>query len=210
MLNLFLNLVGTLAKMTQGATLFAKGLITGGPIGAMKALTHSSKYLSLAEMDAAMAAQQLAGANEILNATLVEQVGSSNAAAAAIGNLTKAYSAMIATQGAAASRFPEVFGLAGASGEAAKTSQVRVRRIQRRNSGGPIFMSNGTTVPGTGNTDTVPADVTVKSKEFINPAGAVELCCDVMEPLVSSYTFHLSVINVTDPLPTLTLAPALR
>ena len=157
---LFLNLVGTLAKMTQGATLFAKGLITGGPIGAMKALTQSSKYLSLAEMDAAMAAQQLAGANEILNATLVEQVGSSNAAAAAIGNLTKAYSAMIATQGAAASRFPEVFGLAGASGEAAKTSQVRVRRIQRRNSGGPIFMSNGTTVPGTGNTDTVPAMLT--------------------------------------------------
>ena len=166
---LFLNLVGTLAKMTQGATLFTKGLLTGGPIGAFKALTQSSKYLSLAEMDAAMAAQQLAGANEVLNATLVQQVGSSNAAATAIGNLTKAYAAMIATQAGAASRFPEVFGLAGASGAAAtggagggraKAAQVFMRGVQRRNSGGPIFMSNGTTVPGTGNTDTVPAMLT--------------------------------------------------
>ena len=163
---LFLNLVGTLAKMTQGVTLFGKGLLTGGPMGAIKALTQSSKYLSLAEMDAAMAAQQLAGANEVLNATLVQQVGSSNAAAAAIGNLTKAYAAMIATQAGAASRFPEVFGLAGASGAAAtgggraKAAQVFMRGVQRRNSGGPIFMSNGTTVPGTGNTDTVPAMLT--------------------------------------------------
>jgi hypothetical protein len=146
--------------MTQGVTLFAKGLVTGGPIGAMKALSQSSKYLSLAEMDAAMAAQQLAGANEVLNATLVEQVGSSNAAAAAIGNLTKAYAAMISTQGAAAARFPEQFGVAGAAGTRAKVSQVAMRGVQRRNSGGPIFMSNGTTVPGSGNTDTVPAMLT--------------------------------------------------
>jgi len=157
---LFLNLVGTLAKMTQGITLFGMGFIKGGPLGAVKALTQSSKYLSLAEMDAAMAAQQLAGANQALNATLVEQVGSSNAAAAAIGNLTKAYSAMIATQGAAAARFPEHFGVAGAAGTRAKISQVAMRGVQRRNSGGPIFMSNGTTVPGTGNTDTVPAMLT--------------------------------------------------
>jgi len=157
---LFLNLVGTLAKMTQGITLFGMGFIKGGPLGAVKALTQSSKYLSLAEMDAAMAAQQLAGANQALNATLVEQVGSSNAAAAAIGNLTKAYSAMIATQGAAAARFPEHFGIAGAAGTRAKVSQVAMRGVQRRNSGGPIFMSNGTTVPGTGNTDTVPAMLT--------------------------------------------------
>jgi TP901 family phage tail tape measure protein len=159
---LFLNLVGTLAKMTQGVTLFGKGLITGGPIGAMKALSQSSKYLSLAEMDAAMAAQQLAGASQALNATLVQQVGTSNAAAAAIGNLTRAYAAMIATQAGAASAFPEIFGTAGAAGTAAKTGQVRIRgvRIQKRNSGGPIFMSNGTTVPGSGNTDTVPAMLT--------------------------------------------------
>lgn len=157
---LFLNLVGTLAKMTQGITLFGMGFIKGGPLGAVKALTQSSKYLSLAEMDAAMAAQQLAGANQALNATLVEQVGSSNAAAAAIGNLTKAYSAMIATQGAAAARFPEHFGIAGAAGTKVKVSQVAMRGVQKRNSGGPIFMSNGTTVPGTGNTDTVPAMLT--------------------------------------------------
>jgi TP901 family phage tail tape measure protein len=157
---LFLNLVGTLAKMTQGVTLFGMGFIKGGPLGAVKALTQSSKYLSLAEMDAAMAAQQLAGANEALNATLVKQVGSSNAAATAIGNLTKAYAAMISTQSAAASRFPEIFGVAGKAGATAKASQVVMRGVQRRNSGGPIFMSNGTTVPGTGNTDTVPAMLT--------------------------------------------------
>jgi TP901 family phage tail tape measure protein len=157
---LFLNLVGTLAKMTQGASLFAKGLITGGPIGAMKALTQSSKYLSLAEMDAAMAAQQLAGSNEILNATLLKQVTSANGAAGAIGNLTRAYAAMISTQSAAAG-LPG-FAVAGAAGAAAKTSQVRIKgvRVQGRNSGGPIFMSNGTTVPGVGNTDTVPAMLT--------------------------------------------------
>ncbi len=184
---LFLNLVGTLAKMTQGITLFGMGFIKGGPLGAVKALTQSSKYLSLAEMDAAMAAQQLAGANQALNATLVEQVGSSNAAAAAIGNLTKAYSAMIATQGAAAARFPEHFGIAGAAGTRAKVSQVAMRGVQRRNSGGPIFMSNGTTVPGTGNTDTVPAMLTpgefvVNKKATKNNLGLLHSINDSKSP----------------------------
>jgi hypothetical protein len=150
---LFLNLVGTLAKMTQGMALFSKGFITGGPIGAFKALSQSSKYLSLAEMDAAMAAQQLSGASQVLNATLIEQVGTANAAAAAIANLTKAYSAMISTQGAAGA-LPS-FGVASAAGtnaaKGAKTGSIRVRGI-RRNSGGGV--------PGVGNTDTVPAMLT--------------------------------------------------
>jgi len=150
---LFLNLVGTLAKMTQGMALFSKGFITGGPIGAFKALSQSSKYLSLAEMDAAMAAQQLSGASQVLNATLIEQVGTANAAAAAIANLTKAYSAMISTQGAAGA-LPS-FGVASAAGTNAakgtKTGSIRVRGI-RRNSGGGV--------PGVGNTDTVPAMLT--------------------------------------------------
>ena len=152
MAGLFLNLVGTLAKMSQGMALFTKGFITGGPIGAFKALSQSSKYLSLAEMDAAMAAQQLSGASQILNATLVEQVGTANAAATAIANLTRAYSAMIATQGAASS-LPS-FGIPGAAGNAAKgakTGGIRIRGI-RRNSGGGV--------PGSGNTDTVPAMLT--------------------------------------------------
>jgi len=153
---LFLNLVGTLSKMTQGVSLFAMGFIKGGPVGAFRALTQSAKYLSLAEMDASMAAQQLAGANEILNATLVEQAITGNAAAAAIGNLTKSYAAMISTQSAAAG-LPG-FTAAGAAG--AKASQVVIRGLQKRNSGGAIFMSDGTTVPGSGNTDTVPAMLT--------------------------------------------------
>jgi hypothetical protein len=152
MTGLFLNLIGTLAKIGQGIALFGKGFITGGPVGAVKALTQSSKYLSLAEMDAAMAAQQLSGASQILNTTLMKQVGTANAAATAIANLTRAYSAMAATQ-AAASGLPS-FGVAGAAGAAAKegkASTVRVRGL-RRNSGGGV--------PGSGNTDTVPAMLT--------------------------------------------------
>ena len=152
MSGLFLNLVGTLAKIGQGMALFGKGFITGGPVGAVKALTQSSKYLSLAEMDAAMAAQQLSSSSKILNTTLVEQAITGNAAAAAINNLTKAYSAMIATQGAAGS-LPS-FGTAAAAGAAAKggkTNAVTVRGL-RRNSGGGV--------PGVGNTDTVPAMLT--------------------------------------------------
>ena len=149
MAGLFLNLVGTLAKIGQGMALFGKGFITGGPIGAIKALTQSSKYLSLAEMDAAMAAQQLSGSSAILNKTLVEQAITGNAAAAAINNLARAYSAMAATQGAAGS-LPS-FGVAAAAGNAAKTSQISVRTL-RRNAGGGV--------PGSGNTDTVPAMLT--------------------------------------------------
>ena len=153
MAGLFLNLVGTLAKMSQSMALFTKGFITGGPVGAFKALSQSSKYLSLAEIDAAMAAQQLSGASQVLNTTLIEQVGTANAAAAAIANLTKAYGAMAATQGAA-SGLPS-FGVAGAAGANAakgvKTGGIRIRGL-RRNSGGGV--------PGSGNTDTVPAMLT--------------------------------------------------
>jgi TP901 family phage tail tape measure protein len=149
MAGLFLNLVGTLAKIGQGMALFGKGFLTGGPVGAVKALTQSSKYLSLAEMDAAMAAQQLSGASKVLNTTLIQQAITGNAAAAAINNLTRAYSAMIATQGAAANL--PIFGTAGAAGNAAKTSGVRIRGL-RRNAGGGV--------PGSGNTDTVPAMLT--------------------------------------------------
>jgi TP901 family phage tail tape measure protein len=153
MAGLFLNLVGTLAKIGQGMALFGKGFITGGPVGAMKALTQSSKYLSLAEMDAAMAAQQLSGASQVLNATLIQQVGTANAASTAIANLTRSYTAMIATQRAAGA-LPS-FGVAAAAGQnaslGAKASKVVVRGLRRSSGGG---------VPGSGNTDTVPAMLT--------------------------------------------------
>lgn len=152
LLGLFMNLLGTLLKIGQGFGSFTKGLVTGGPVGAIKALTQSSKYLSLAEMDAAMAAQQLSAASNAVNVALLEQVGSAGAATAAISKLTAAYSAMIATQGAASS-LPG-FGTAGAAANAAKqgkTGNIRIRGL-RRNSGGGV--------PGSGNTDTVPAMLT--------------------------------------------------
>lgn len=159
---LFLNLVGTLSKIGQGVYLFFKGLISGGPVGAFRAITQSSKYLSLAEIDAAQAATQLSGANAILNKTLTDQAISANITASAIRNLTSAYVKQIATQNKAGSNRPEFFGISAAAGQAAARAgaNVRVRGTQKRNSGGPIFMSDGTTVPGTGNTDTVPAMLT--------------------------------------------------
>jgi hypothetical protein len=182
MAGLFLNLVGTLAKIGQGMALFGKGFITGGPVGAVKALTQSSKYLSLAEMDAAMAAQQLSGASQILNTTLLKQVGTANAATTAIANLTRAYSAMAATQ-TAASNLP-AFGVAGAAGAAAKqgkTSTVRVRGI-RRNSGGGV--------PGSGNTDTVPAMLT--PGEFVINKEATKNNLELLESINDGKTQGLN------------------
>ena len=152
---LFLNLVGTLSKMGQGAYLFFKGLLTGGPVGALKALSQSSKYLSLAEIDAAQAATQLSSANEILNKTLIEQAGSADITTLAINRLARAYSNMISHQRNAAFKDMENFSVANASRvnaeKAGKTSAVTLRTL-RRNSGGGV--------PGVGNTDTVPAMLT--------------------------------------------------
>jgi TP901 family phage tail tape measure protein len=152
MTGLFLNLIGTLAKIGQGIALFGKGFITGGPVGAVKALTQSSKYLSLAEMDAAMAAQQLAGASDAVNAALLKQVGSAGAAQSAIGKLTAAYRDLIVAQNAAGTS--PTFRVAGAA-------QENVGKGKNPGRKGPtIRRAFGGSIPGQGNQDTVPAMLT--------------------------------------------------
>jgi len=157
LLGLLMNLSGTLLKMFQGLGAFSKGLITGGPLGAIRALTQSSKYLSLAEIDAAMAAQQLAVSTDAVNAALMEQAASAGLASAGIDKLINSYRSMIATQ-ANVSGLP-AFGVAASAAKGIRTGGAGFR-VQRRNSGGPIFMSNGSMVPGVGNTDRVPAMLT--------------------------------------------------
>ena len=161
-LGLLINLLGTLGKITHGFGIFGKAMIKGGPVAAVKALTQSTKYLSIEELEAAGAAKQLASSTQIANAAMLEQATSTGVARNAVAGLVAEYRALIAVQQQAAASRPG-FGVAGAAGAAAaggvKTGAIRMRGL-RRNKGGEIFMSGGTTVPGVGNTDTVPAMLT--------------------------------------------------
>ena len=144
---LFSNLIGTLAKMTQGIGLFGVTLVKRGPIAAIKTLTQSSKYLSLSEIDAANAAQQLGSATAVANQALLQQITTAGNTKLAIDNLTASYQRLIGEQMRAADAQMLYFG----PGKTA--SNISRGRIQRRNQGGPI-------VPGVGSTDTVPAMLT--------------------------------------------------
>ncbi len=161
-LGLLINLLGTLGKISHGIAIFVKSLIKGGPVSAIKTLTQSTKYLSIEELEAATAAKQLASSTQIANAAMLEQATSTGIAEKAITGLIAEYRALIAVQQQAAATRPGL-GVAAAAGAAAagggKTTPIRIRGL-RRNKGGEIFMSGGTTVPGMGNTDTVPAMLT--------------------------------------------------
>jgi TP901 family phage tail tape measure protein len=158
MFGLFMNLVGTLAKMSQGVAIFGATLVKSGPLAALKSLGQSTKYLSLAEIDAANAAKQLGSATAIANQALLQQAGASRSADAAIRSLTTSYRFLIAEQAKAAALQPEFF----ATGRSASgIARSRIRPPQKRNAGGEIFtLNDGNQVPGTGNTDTVPAMLT--------------------------------------------------
>jgi TP901 family phage tail tape measure protein len=152
MFGLFMNLVGTLAKMTQGAAIFGATLLKRGPLAAIKSLTQSTKYLSLSEIDAANAAQQLGSATSIANAALLEQVGAAGTARVAINELAQSYRLLIQEQLAANTSYPGMF----ASGEAA-SKKARTRPPARIKG---LGLNKGNIVPGVGNTDTVPAMLT--------------------------------------------------
>jgi TP901 family phage tail tape measure protein len=161
---LLMNLVGTLLKLSQGFGAFTKGFLTGGPIGAIKALSQSSKYLSLAEIDAAMAAQQLSVASEAVNAAFIEQVGAAGAAQGAINGLNRAYMDLIATQ-LQASRLPG-FATAGRAMQKAKG-----------------YNSGVISVPGSGNRDTVPAMLT--PGEAVIPAPMAQKYAPLITGMIS-------------------------
>jgi TP901 family phage tail tape measure protein len=160
MFGLFANLIGTLAKMGQSITMLGVTLLRKGPLAAIKSLTESGKYLSLSEIDAANAARQLGSATSFANEALLRQVGSANNAKLAIDNLTLSYQRLIAQQVAAKNVQSTFFATGAAASELSKNAPAS-KRILRRNKGGKVFSLNqGNMVPGSGNTDTVPAMLT--------------------------------------------------
>jgi TP901 family phage tail tape measure protein len=168
MFGLFSNLIGQIGRMGQVLTIFGANLITKGPIAALQSLTQSTKYLSLAEIDAANAAQQLGSATNIANQALQETAISASSARIAIDQLTQSYILYNQQQMSAAAVQKPAFGIGSvastmAGSKAAATSKAAPSGIKwiRRNSGGPIFtLNDGNMVPGAGNSDTVPALLT--------------------------------------------------
>ena len=173
---LLMNLTGTLAKLFQFMGAFGKGFLQGGIVGAFKNATQSTKYFSTAEIEAALAAQQLGTATEFTNSALRKQVTEAMGAAGAVKYLGDSYTILIAKMMEAAKLAPYTMGIGETAAGLAKTGKSAtgrtIRPAQMRNSGGRIFMSDGSTVPGTGNSDTVPAMLT--PGEFIVNKQATE------------------------------------
>jgi TP901 family phage tail tape measure protein len=173
---LLMNLTGTLAKLFQFMGAFGKGFLQGGIVGAFKNATQSTKYFSTAEIEAALAAQQLGTATEFTNSALRKQVTEAMGAAGAVKYLGDSYTILIAKMMEAAKLAPYTMGVGQSAAGLAKSGMSATGRVirppQMRNSGGRIFMSDGSTVPGTGNSDTVPAMLT--PGEFIVNKQATE------------------------------------
>ena len=163
-LGLFLNLIGTLVKFGHIVGVAFKGFLTGGISGAITAVSQSLRYMSLSEIDAATAARQLGASTSVVNTALRGQIAASDGANVAIIRLTAAYAALNAQMAIAAAMAPRAFPLSEAGRQAAGEPPAArsPRRFRlRRNAGGSIpYLSDGDTVPGSGNTDTVPAMLT--------------------------------------------------
>ncbi len=151
---LLMNLSGTLAKLLQSLGIFSKGLMKGGVVGGIQAVTQSMKYMSLEEIDAAIAAKQLGSATMSANDAFRAQVSAAEGARAAVRNLGDTYSYLINRMAEAASLSKFTF---AAPGTALQTAQARSRNIK---GAFPRRFATGGQVPGTGNQDTVPAMLT--------------------------------------------------
>ena len=159
-LGLLMNLIGTLIKFGSIVGIAFKGFTTGGIRGAINAVSQALNYMSLEEIDAALAAQQLGTSTQHVNEALRMQVPRAAAATTAIEALGLQYAQLVVRmrEAAALSGAAGAFGVPGSALGAASAAQ-RARPL-RRNSGGPIPFATGNTVPGVGNTDTVPAVLT--------------------------------------------------
>jgi hypothetical protein len=180
---LITNLIGNMSKFGQLLLGFAVNFARKGPLGAIKSLTQSTKYLSLAEIDAANAARQLGSATEITNAALLKQVSAATPATAAINALTASYKLLAAEQARAVATQPALF---------ATGSAIVGRRlpIVKRNKGGEIFTLNqGNRVPGVGNTDTVPAMLT--PGEFVVNKESTQNNLDILKAINSGTPMNL-------------------
>ena len=165
-LGLLMNLVGTLVKFGHIVGVAFKGFTSGGIKGAFDAVSQAVKYMSLAEIDASNAAQQLAGTTQAVNAALLDQVAPAEGSTAAIMGLAGAYDILVQNMresmliGGLPMAVPgQAMMRAGRGG--ASNLVGRPLPIVARNKGGSIpYMSTGRTVPGMGNKDTVPAMLT--------------------------------------------------
>ena len=151
---LLMNLSGTLAKLLQSIGIFTKGMMKGGVLGGIQAVTQSMKYMSLEEIDAAIAAKQLGNATMSANDAFRAQVGAAEGARVAVKNLGDTYQYLIARMAEAASLSRVTLGTPGSALQAA---QVRSRNIK---GAFPRRFATGGKVPGSGNQDTVPAMLT--------------------------------------------------
>jgi TP901 family phage tail tape measure protein len=160
-LGLLMNLIGTLIKFGALIGIAFKGFTSGGIKGAIDAVSQALNYMSLEEIDAANAAQQLGQSTQIVNAAFRDQVGDATAATVAIEALGLQYAELIIRmrEAAALSGAMGPFAVPGAAMGRAAGAQ-RAAQAVRRNKGGPIPFSTGNTVPGVGNRDTVPAILT--------------------------------------------------
>ena len=166
-LGLLMNLIGTLTKFSSIVAIAFRGFMSGGIGGAMTSVSQALRYMSLEEINAANAAQQLGSATANANAALRMQVGSAGSAQVALQRLKATIDAVTASYMSAAqasftanSRMGSPYGpglraasfARGLNPLAAPPPGARMLPIIRRNT--------GDIVPGTGNTDTVPAMLT--------------------------------------------------
>jgi TP901 family phage tail tape measure protein len=141
---LLMNLTGQLAKLVQVAVTFGKGLITkGGIVGGIQAVSQSMKYMSIGEIEASIAAKQLGTATDATNKAFIQQVAAAEGAKVAINDLANTYGFLINRMAEAAVLNKTVLGTPGTA-----------MKIAGKN---PKKMARGGVVPGSGNSDTVPA-----------------------------------------------------
>ena len=150
-IGLLMNLSGTLAKLMQGIGLFVRGMVSpAGVVGGIKAVTQSTKYMSLEEIDAALAARQLGDATLSVNDALRKQVLASQGAQAAVTDLANVYTYLI-------SRMKEAAALSPATLSASSTAMGVAASRQIKGASPRLKFARGGVVPGSGNQDTVPA-----------------------------------------------------
>jgi len=141
---LLMNLTGQLAKLMQLAVTFGKGLITkGGIVGGIQAVSQSMKYMSINEIEASIAAKQLGSATTSTNQAFRDQVVAAEGAQVAVNDLALTYQFLINRMAEAAGLSKVVLGTPGAAMKIAGKT--------------PKKMARGGVVPGSGNSDTVPA-----------------------------------------------------
>ena len=141
---LLMNLTGQLAKLMQLAVTFGKGLITkGGIVGGIQAVSQSMKYMSISEIEASIAAKQLGSATNATNQAFRDQVMAAEGAQVAVNDLAGTYQFLINRMAEAAGLSKVVLGTPGA---AMKIAGKKPKKFAR-----------GGVVPGSGNSDTVPA-----------------------------------------------------